>query len=461
MSGLIFTRFESDISDNWERVGDFLLCPLQSGFGCTVWDSQKNERTERIANIAWAIFALTIWLIPTLIGLAMYHISKTHTSQQRAASEYFQKSQSDPKAEPRASTSSVFSSSTAFRGSTTSQGSLSAPPTPGSTRSLVPTGSDTPKMPTPKPVSTPVSAAVPEPMVQPLLIPQSPASSVGTPMAVASASSSPMGVPSAMQLYHGDCVAFINEIKTGKNAENGALTVEERMKSRQELAKRINSMPETEILIYVDDLTGVPLNASTDSNLPSVYSALAKKVQEACIRFYLREENAQKAFEKLFQFSEIQGFRNDLFSRLKGEKHFNAVIQLFVEGHHLKQLLELIAVYSWKGYFEMIDRFLTIPKVTIQLLDEASGGDPRIVVYQIIKGLNLGGFLARYKDDAGSRKMVITTLGKATRELPSGDDEVSRLREQIKLQPDGTELEPAFDKEPMMIVTPRTAATFV
>lgn len=81
MACSVFVQFEYAQKDCWERLGDSLLSPLRKGFGYTIWNCQTNERTERVAVTAWAVFALTLWLIPTLIGLAMHCFSATRSAR--------------------------------------------------------------------------------------------------------------------------------------------------------------------------------------------------------------------------------------------------------------------------------------------------------------------------------------------------------------------------------------------
>lgn len=81
MSDSLFTTYRGNLEiDCWESAGNFLMSPLHEGFGATIYAYEKGivSITERTARIACMIFACTIWLPLTLLGIAAYVISKTH-----------------------------------------------------------------------------------------------------------------------------------------------------------------------------------------------------------------------------------------------------------------------------------------------------------------------------------------------------------------------------------------------
>lgn len=91
LNNIIFVRFENVEADCCEKFGDFLLQPLQRGFGYSIWDAKTNRQTQQIAACVYAIFAFTLCIIPTLVGLAMYAFSKSHSANYLKAQEFFQK----------------------------------------------------------------------------------------------------------------------------------------------------------------------------------------------------------------------------------------------------------------------------------------------------------------------------------------------------------------------------------
>lgn len=88
-------RFDKAEVDFWEQAGNFLLLPIQMGLGYTIWNVETTEETLRTYNIATTIFACTLWILPTIAGLAMYSISKTHRAHYVAFLKFLFK-QADP-----------------------------------------------------------------------------------------------------------------------------------------------------------------------------------------------------------------------------------------------------------------------------------------------------------------------------------------------------------------------------
>lgn len=80
----IRVQFENVQQDRWEKGSNCLLAPLRIGLGYKIWDARTNAITAKVASICMAIFAFTIWLIPTLFGLAAWKISKTHQQNLRS-----------------------------------------------------------------------------------------------------------------------------------------------------------------------------------------------------------------------------------------------------------------------------------------------------------------------------------------------------------------------------------------
>lgn len=70
-------QFEGTQPDNWERLSNCLLAPLRVGLGYKIWDAKTNSTTQKVASVCMAIFAFTLWLVPTLLGLLAWKISKT------------------------------------------------------------------------------------------------------------------------------------------------------------------------------------------------------------------------------------------------------------------------------------------------------------------------------------------------------------------------------------------------
>lgn len=85
MYSATYMRFQNSDQDCWEKIGDCLLTPLHKGMGHSEWNFLWDEQTQRVAEVAWAVFALTLWIVPTLIGLAMYRISTTHDLSHHSA----------------------------------------------------------------------------------------------------------------------------------------------------------------------------------------------------------------------------------------------------------------------------------------------------------------------------------------------------------------------------------------
>lgn len=71
-------HFEGVKADSCENASNCLLAPFRIGLGYKIWEANDNSLTIKIASVCMAIFAFTIWLLPTLIGLAVWKISKTH-----------------------------------------------------------------------------------------------------------------------------------------------------------------------------------------------------------------------------------------------------------------------------------------------------------------------------------------------------------------------------------------------
>lgn len=72
-------RFEAQNADSCEKTSNCLLAPFRMGLGYRIWNGKTNTLTAKVSSICMAIFAYTIWLLPTLIGLALCKISKTHS----------------------------------------------------------------------------------------------------------------------------------------------------------------------------------------------------------------------------------------------------------------------------------------------------------------------------------------------------------------------------------------------
>lgn len=66
-----------NVTDNWEKASNLLLSPMRRGLGYQIWDAKNDQTTKKAANVALAILSFTLLLIPTLIGLALWKISKT------------------------------------------------------------------------------------------------------------------------------------------------------------------------------------------------------------------------------------------------------------------------------------------------------------------------------------------------------------------------------------------------
>lgn len=77
-------QFEGVNADPCEKLSNCLLAPLRIGFGYRKWDEEKHALTTKVASICMAIFAFTIWLVPTLIGLILWKFSKTHPQHHQA-----------------------------------------------------------------------------------------------------------------------------------------------------------------------------------------------------------------------------------------------------------------------------------------------------------------------------------------------------------------------------------------
>lgn len=71
-------HFKGVKGDGCEKASNCLLQPLRVGLGYRSWDVNSNALTSKTVRVCMAIFAFTIYLLPTLIGLALWKISKTH-----------------------------------------------------------------------------------------------------------------------------------------------------------------------------------------------------------------------------------------------------------------------------------------------------------------------------------------------------------------------------------------------
>lgn len=78
LSNSLRLQFKGVDADPCEKASNCLLGPLRYGLGYRSWDGKINSVTVKVACVCMAIFAVTLWLIPTLIGLALWKISKTH-----------------------------------------------------------------------------------------------------------------------------------------------------------------------------------------------------------------------------------------------------------------------------------------------------------------------------------------------------------------------------------------------
>lgn len=95
-----FVEFDPHPHADWlEKMGTRCSSYLHKGWGYTTCNPNTLHMDTRIANWRIAFFALTVWLPVTLVGLAAYYFSKSHSAAYAKAQEALRKAQVSPPAQ--------------------------------------------------------------------------------------------------------------------------------------------------------------------------------------------------------------------------------------------------------------------------------------------------------------------------------------------------------------------------